>query len=79
MVSAYIEVNGTWWVKPYFAWPLTPIENNGTFDFDYTTGGIDQLAQKINAYVVTKDYVPQGHTLPDMKDPKVLAGVSVSR
>ncbi len=79
MVSAWIQVNGTWWMKPYWASPLTPIKDDGSFEFDYTTGGIDSQAERINAYVVSNDFVPEYHTLPDLSDPKVFSGVTVYR
>ncbi|MDR4468965.1 MAG: glycosyl hydrolase family 17 protein [Nitrospira sp.] len=56
-VAVYIYVSG-WWTKPTFANPLTTIQIDGSWTADITTGGIDQNATRIAAFVVPKDYVP---------------------
>ena len=56
-VVVYIYVSG-WWIKPYFAAPLTTIQSNGYWSTDITTGGTDQLATKIAAFVVPNGYNP---------------------
>ncbi|MBM3187214.1 MAG: hypothetical protein FJZ90_00650, partial [Chloroflexi bacterium] len=67
-VAVYIYVSG-WWTKPYWAWPLTDIEADGTWITDITTGGTDQLATKIAAFVVAEGYDPPAmggeRSLPD--------------
>jgi len=78
-VSLYLEVNGTYWMKPYWADPLTDIKDDGCWKTPYATGGIDQTAEKIFAFLVTEDYVPKYHTLPRLEDEKVLAGTYVER
>jgi hypothetical protein len=78
-ICTYIRVGGTWWMKPYWNNPLTRINSDGTFVVDITTGGIDSQANKINVYIVTNDFDPVYHTLPDLEDEKVLAMVSVDR
>lgn len=57
-VAVYIRVEGRWWTKPYFASPLTFIRNDGTWECDITTGGIDEKATAIRAYLVPYDYEP---------------------
>ena len=61
-VVCYIYVGG-WWVKPYFADPRTPINPDGTWTCDITTGGNDPLATRIAAFV-----------MPNNVDPPLLAG-----
>lgn len=66
-VAVYIFVSG-WWNKPTWAQPLTLIEDDGTWTTDITTGGTDQLATKIAAFLVPSGYDPPlmrgGQTLP---------------
>jgi exo-beta-1,3-glucanase (GH17 family) len=56
-IAVYIYVSG-WWTKPTWANPLTWIWNDGSFTCDITTGGIDQNATKIAAYLVPNGYSP---------------------
>lgn len=56
-VAVYIYVSG-WWTKPTFDNPLTTIQNDGTWTCDITTGGTDQLATKIAAFLVPNGYSP---------------------
>jgi len=57
-VAVYINVGGGWWTKPYFAYPLTDIYPDGSFVCDITTGGVDQEATSIRAYLVPVGYNP---------------------
>jgi beta-lactamase superfamily II metal-dependent hydrolase len=58
-VWVYIDVPPYgWWTKPTTAQPQTPIENDGTWVCDITTGGSDQCATKIIAFLV-----PDGNEL----------------
>jgi len=56
-VAVYIYVS-SWWTKPIFANPLTAIKNDGSWACDVTTGGVDQNATKIAAYLVPNGYNP---------------------
>ncbi len=58
-VLVYIRVRGRWWVKPYFSNPLTTINEDGTWECDITTGGVDSQATAVAAYLVPTDYDPQ--------------------
>jgi len=69
-VSTYIDVAGTWWVKPYWSTPLSTVKSDGSWGCDVTTGGIDQTASKINVYLVTKDFDPNS-TNPSKLPPVV--------
>lgn len=56
MVITYIFIGGYGWItKPYFAAPKTPIQEDGTFEVDITTGGIDDLAEIIYVGVCRHD------------------------
>ena len=66
-VAVYIYVSG-WWNKPTWDSPLTPIQSDGSWTCDITTGGSDQLATRIAAFLVPNGYNPPpmsgGQTLP---------------
>lgn len=53
-IVLFIYVNGSWWVKPYTANPYTPIGRDGSWEVDYTTGGIDQQATILRAYLLPR-------------------------
>jgi len=54
--AVYILVGGGWWTKPYWASPWTEVKKDGNFSCLITTGGQDQLATKIAAFLVPEDY-----------------------
>ncbi len=56
-VAVYIKVGG-WWTKPYWSDPKTDIDKCGNFSTDITTGGSDQYATEIRAYLIPADYDP---------------------
>lgn len=56
-VAVYIFVSG-WWNKPYQDAPLTVINPDGTWVCDITTGGIDEYATRIAAFLVPKTFPP---------------------
>ena len=57
-VAVYIKVNGGWWTKPYFNNPVTGINCDGTWACDITTGGTDQLATEVAAFLIPLSYLP---------------------
>jgi exo-beta-1,3-glucanase (GH17 family) len=57
-VAVYIKVNGGWWIKPYFNDPVTEINCDGTWDCDITTGGIDEQATEVAAFLIPLTYSP---------------------
>lgn len=80
-VAVYIYVSG-WWTKPYFDRPLTLIQADGSFVTDITTGGVDQRATAIAAYLVPIDYDPPtvgGGALPATIKEDALAELIVYR
>lgn len=78
-VVVFIYVVGRWWPKPYANTPFTPIRADGTFECDITTGGVDQLATEIRAYLVRKDYDNQLQLPPDPVTADVWAMASATR
>jgi hypothetical protein len=56
-VAVYIYVSG-WWTKPTWGSPLTPIQSDGSWSCDITTGGMDQFATQIAAFLVPNGYSP---------------------
>ena len=81
-VAVYIYVSG-WWTKPYWDKPLTAIQCDGSWVCDITTGGADQEATRIIAYLVPNGYDPPlmhgGSTLPSELDQQSVAKVEVLR
>ncbi|MFH1225910.1 MAG: hypothetical protein V1684_01320 [bacterium] len=81
-VMVYIYYYG-WWTKPYFDTPLTYIASNGSWTCDITTGGYDQDATKIAAYLVpasidaNKYQCGGSSNLPDV--PESVAFIEVDR
>jgi hypothetical protein len=57
-IVVYIKVSGSWWTKPTSINPITEINNDGTWECDITSGGIDEQATEIVAYLIKKDYSP---------------------
>jgi hypothetical protein len=56
-VAVYINV-GAWWTKPTAAEPLTPLQPDGTWTCDITTGGSDAYATRITAFLLPAGYSP---------------------
>jgi exo-beta-1,3-glucanase (GH17 family) len=83
-VVVYIFVPGAgWWIKPYFDAPLTPIVADGSWSCDITTGGNDQTATQIAAYLVPMGYSPPliggDAVLPPELDQNAVGKVQVTR
>lgn len=57
-VVVYILVSSRWWIKPFFNRPLTTIDCDGSWTTDITTGGIDERATRIAAFLVPDGYNP---------------------
>ena len=81
-VAVYIYVSG-WWTKPYWDQPLTTISPSGEWECDITTGGSDQNASKIAAFLVPADYDPPlmrgEETLPQELKDHAVAEVEITR
>ena len=82
-VAVYIKVQGGWCTKPYWDSPLTMIVPDGSWVCDITTGGVDQEATVIAAYLIPKGYNPPlmgvESTLPSELDLNAAAKVEVAR
>jgi exo-beta-1,3-glucanase (GH17 family) len=82
-VAVYIDVGGGWWTKPYFSSPLTSIWPDGSWTCDITTGGVDQSATAIVAYLIPNGYSPPlmsgGSTLPAELELNSVAKVETTR
>ncbi len=57
-IATYIKVNGGWWNKPFAATPTVAIHTDGLWSCDITTGGTDELATDIIAFVIPQSYAP---------------------
>jgi len=82
-IVVYIYVGYNWWIKPYYASPLTAIANDGSWVCDITTGGSDQNASQIAVYLIPNSYSPPliggVATLPAELDTNSVAKVIVTR
>jgi len=56
-VAVYIFVGG-WWTKPYWDSPVTTIRKDGTWFSEIVTGGRDERAIEIRAYLIPKGFSP---------------------
>ncbi len=59
-IAVYIRVSGGWWTKPYWDSPVTPVSADGSFSVSIATGGHDEQATEIAAFVIPADYYPPG-------------------
>jgi hypothetical protein len=57
-IAIYISVDDGWWTKPYFATPTTTIAPDGSWACDVVTGGIDQYATQLEAFLIPASYSP---------------------
>lgn len=82
-IVVYIKVGSGWWVKPFANQPLTNILNDGSWTCDITTGGIDQTATEIVAYLIPNGFSPPillgSPSLPAILDQNAVAKTNVVR
>lgn len=57
-VAVYINVAGGWWTKPTEAQPTVAINRDGTWSAPIVTGGVDQNATAIAAFLVPSSFSP---------------------
>jgi exo-beta-1,3-glucanase (GH17 family) len=57
-IAVYIKVLGGWWTKPFWNNPVTPINCDGSWVCDITTGGSDSEATDIAAFLIPLTYTP---------------------
>lgn len=78
-VAVYIYVGG-WWTKPTFAQPLAPLQSDGSWSCDITTGGSDAYATQLAAYLVPINYAPPlAEGWPQLPDALALNAVASLR
>jgi len=82
-VFIYIaELNG-WWNKPTFMQKLTGVNCDGSWTADVTTGGVDERATMLVAFLVPNGYVPptvnRAQELPVELDSVAVAWAAVTR
>lgn len=74
---------GGWWSKPTHASPLAVVRADGSWTVDITTGGVDDKASRIAAFLLPKGYQPPlasgERTLPTALYTAALARVEVVR
>jgi hypothetical protein len=58
VVLVAIRVRGGWWTKPTWADPQTHLTSESTFTCNVFTGGVDEQATEIAAFVVPRGYYP---------------------
>ena len=66
-VYIYIEEAGGWWVKPTSSDPVSNILADSAFSTNIVTGGIDQYATQVIAFLIPKSFSPpvlSGEDLP---------------
>ena len=82
-VAVYIKVNGGWWTKPFWNNPVTPINCDGSWVCDITTGGSDPEATDIAAFLIPLTYTPPtaswAGVLPTELYTNSLANIEVAR
>ncbi len=82
-IAVYIDVSGGWWTKPTFAQPVTTLQPDGTWLTPIVTGGSDQLATEIAAFLIPTSYSPPAlagsPTLPAALYSNSVANVQTSR
>ncbi len=59
-IAVCIRVHGGWWTKPSWDSPATPISPDGSFSVNITTGGKDEQATEIAAFLIPAEYEPPG-------------------
>ena len=78
-VIVYIKVLDTWWVKPNSNSPVTNIQSNGNWVCDITTGGIDENATEITAFIVPINYTSSTFVPINEIESQAIAKVSTTR
>ncbi|MGA1869872.1 MAG: hypothetical protein ACMUJM_15160 [bacterium] len=82
-IAVFIKVSNGWWTKPYWNSPLITVNEDLTWSCDITTGGNDQDATHIEAFIVPNEWPPVtlgGETaIPQEVYDSALTFVSVAR
>ena len=82
-VAVYIRVHGGWWNKPYWDAPATELGSDGSFSLSIATGGQDEQATEIAAFLIAAELDPPAMRgqpeLPPELFENALAHASVTR
>lgn len=59
-IALYLQItaSGTYWVKPTYATPYTPLGSDGSFSVNYVTGGVDNQAQVLHIMLIPSSFTP---------------------
>lgn len=57
-VVVFIQVSAQWWTKPFQNQPVTQLLPDGSFQTAIVTGGFDQQATRIIAFLIPNSYTP---------------------
>lgn len=77
-VTVFIRVDGRWWVKPFYNAMKTHFNDSGYWSARITTGGIDDEADMIRAYLLPTSFEPSS-SISDGYEENAVAQVEVSR
>jgi exo-beta-1,3-glucanase (GH17 family) len=80
-VAVYIKVYG-WWTKPTWDEPTTYIFSDGTWSCDITTGGFDETATDVAAFLIPATYAPplaEGGDLPQAVVNAAVRSIQIDR
>ena len=80
-VALFLDIYGAYYTKPTLAQPITPIESDGTFLANITTGGtgsLDAFAEQVIGYVVPLSYSPVSTVSGASAIPQDLINASVA-
>lgn len=58
-IVTYIYLYNGWWVKPYDAYPFSPVRFDNTFEIPIITGGIDASCTRVRVFLVDKNLPEQ--------------------
>ncbi len=82
-LAVFIKVGVSWWTKPYWASPKTEINEDGSWECDVTTGGLDRRATEFMVYLIPENYDPPlaygDYALPAALDSIAVAKAQVKR
>ncbi len=82
-LAVFLKVGVSWWTKPYWDFPKTGIHEDGSWECDVTTGGLDRSATEYVVYLIPASYDPPlavgNYALPAALDSMAIAKAQVKR
>jgi exo-beta-1,3-glucanase (GH17 family) len=79
VIATFIYVVGTWWPKPYDDQPTVAINPDGTASIKIVTGGTDQNATEIEAFLIPSGTYPTSFSGGKPTLPSAVASFDVMR